>query len=75
MDILTFVAGVLGGGFLTAVLFVVGYSNKIATMSTKLDGLTVALNTHISAPQVTCTLHQSLSESVAILKNASGKAT
>ncbi len=69
MDILGYFTAFLGGGFLTALLFVVGYSNKLTALSKDVENLTNALKDHTSAQSGVCSLHASLSEDVAILKS------
>ncbi len=69
MDILGYISAFLGGGFLTSLLFVVGYSNKLTALSKDVENLTKALKDHTSAQSGVCALHAALSEDVAILKS------
>jgi hypothetical protein len=76
MDILGYASTFLLGGFLTALLFVVGYSNKIAKIETvqglhtkKLDQIETDLRTHMAMVTPVCHAHEALSETVAVLKS------
>ncbi len=68
MDIMAALASFLGGGFLTAIIFVVGYTNKITALSTKVEALTIALNAHVTSTTPMCSAHQQISERLAVLK-------
>ncbi len=69
MEILGYISSFLGGGLITALLFVVGYTNKLTAMSTKLDVLARDLEHHLETPTTCCPFHEALSENVAVLKS------
>jgi len=58
-EILGYISSALGGGLLTALIFIFAYSNKITKLTTEVEGLTKQINEHIKEGPV-CAFHQSV---------------
>jgi len=57
------------GGLLTALIFIFGYSNKMAALTTIVSSLVKSFDEHIKQPQSTCTLHSEMYADVKTLKS------
>lgn len=69
----------ISGGFLTALIFIFGWSNKITTiidnqkaLTEAIDHLKAKLDSHISAPPTSCPMHTGILIDVDRLKNKVG---
>ncbi|MBN1366599.1 MAG: hypothetical protein JW967_01560 [Dehalococcoidales bacterium] len=65
MEILIGIVSFLGGGFLTAVGFIISNSNKIAVMSADIAALKKAIDQLNNKPTVICTSHTEMAERIA----------
>ena len=78
MDVYSIIVGFLGGGLFTAVVFVMGYSNKLTSIMKGQEAiekeqktLAEAFRDHVKTQQPICQYHQELFGKVSKLEGAS----
>jgi hypothetical protein len=66
---LTSLASALGGALITALVFVLAFTNKITMISANLATVSDRLDKHVSLPVTPCAFHTQVESDLAVLKS------